>query len=195
MADHPPSVVHGEILADRDTLGLPDVEQLELIRDQLPGRDPGAAVIAHRRQGRGRPPGAMNKANRKFRDYILSQHSHPGLALARTYDRPTELLAAELGCSLFEAATLQTRAATELLPYLEGKAPISVELKRRNDVVLIMPGANVSDDQLEAIRSAVDDAEEIDWSSAEAGDVLSLTSFSGGPQQDVQSEDPAQRES
>ena len=189
MADQPPSTVDAEIQgAVRDLAMLPDAEQLELIRDELADRSPAAAVIEHRRRGRGRPPGALNRRNQKFREFVLSQHSHPGLALARIYDRPTELLAAELGSTLYEAAKLQKDAAAELLPYIEGKAPISVDIRRRNDVVLIMPGAGMAEAEIEALASAVDDAEEIDWSTAEPGDVLALTSNQGGPQSDVRSE-------
>jgi hypothetical protein len=185
MADQPPSVVDEELrAASADLLGLPDAHQLPLLPgEQLAGAEPAAVVREYR--GRGRPPGSMNRANKDFRRFILSQHAHPGLALARTYDRPVELLAAELGCSLAEAYQLQIKAAAELLPYIEGKAPISVNVQRRNDVVLIMPGAGVGDEQLAAINAAVAEAEEIDWTTAEAGEVLDLTSFQGGPGSDV----------
>jgi hypothetical protein len=190
MPDQPPSVVDAELRAvQRDTLGLPDAEQLELMRDEHPFRDAAAVVREHRRRGRGRPPGAVNRRNQKFRDFVLSQHSHPGIALARTYDRPVELLAAELQCTLHEAATLQARAAAELLPYIEGKAPISVDVRRRNDVVLIMPGSGMAEAELEAIASAVNDAEDLDWSTAEPSDVLAITSQPSGQGSDVRTDD------
>lgn len=195
MADQPPSAVDAELLAARDNLMLPDAEQLELMRDEHPFRDAAAVVREHRRRGRGRPPGALNRRNQKFRDFVLSQHSHPGLALARIYDRPTELLAAELGCKLVEAATIQARAAAELLPYIEGKAPISVDIRRRSDVVLIMPGSGMAEAELAAIASRVNDAEEIDWDTAEPIDVLAITSGLSGPQSDVSSPSSDQSES
>lgn len=195
MADQPPSIVDAEILGARDSLMLPDAEQLELMRDEHPFRDAAAVVREHRRRGRGRPPGALNRRNQKFRDFVLSQHAHPGIALARIYDRPTELLAAELGCKLVEAATIQARAAAELLPYIEGKAPISVDVRRRNDVVLIMPGAGMAEAEIEAIRQAVDEAEEIDWSTAEVSDVLAITSGLSGHETDVSPIEGEQSES
>lgn len=180
MADPAPSSVDAELRAEN--FGLGEVEQLELIRDQVPGRDASTAVAIQRQRprGRGRPAGALNRRNAKFRDYILSQHSHPGLALARTYDRPVELLAAELQCTLAEAAALQVRAAAELLPYIEGKQPISVDLRRRHDVVLIMPGEGVSDATVDAIAREVNEGEQIEW-----GDLDELPSFLGEPLQDV----------
>jgi hypothetical protein len=114
--------------------------------------------------------------------------SAPGEALARAYSTPVEQLAAQLGCTKLEAAQIGIRAAAELLPYIEGKAPISVDVRRRNDVVLIMPGAGTSDGRARGDPRGVDDAEEIDWSTATAGDVLELTSFPSGQQSDVRSE-------
>lgn len=186
MADQPPSALDAELAASRDLVLLADPEQLSLIADET--GSPGAAAIEHERRGRGRPRGSLNRRNAKFRDQILALYPHPAEALARAYSTPVELLAAQLGCTKLEAAQIGVRAAAELLPYLEGKAPISVDVRRRNDVVLIMPGAGTSDDELEAIRASIDEAEEIDWSSATAGDVLELTSFPSGQQSDVRSE-------
>lgn len=196
MADQPPSVVDAELAEARDLVLLADPEQLELLRDEL-GRTGGAAeaIAEHERRGRGRPRGSLNRRNQKFRDQILALYPHPAEALARAYSTPVDTLAAQLGCTKAEAAAIGVRAAAELLPYIEGKAPISVDVRRRNDVVLIMPGAGVTGEELEAIAAAVDDAEEIDWSSASAGDVLELTSFSSGPETDVRSGDAEQRES
>jgi hypothetical protein len=186
MADQPPSALDGEIVQARDLSLLADPEQLDLLTEELGSAHAAARELEKR--GRGRPPGALNRRNAKFRDQILALYPHPAIALARAYSTPVHELAAQLECTKKEAAEIGMRAAAELLPYLEGKAPISVDLKRRNDVVLIMPGAGTSEEEIEAIRASIDEAEAIDWSTAEAGDVLSLTSFSSGPQPDVSSE-------
>lgn len=189
MADQPPSVVDEELrAAGADLLGLPDAHQLPLLDgEELAGADPHSIVKAYR--GRGRPPGAMNRANRDFRKFVLAQHAHPGIALARTYDRPVELLAEELGCTKLEAYQLQLRAATELLPYIEGKAPVTVNVTRHNDVVMIMPGAGVTDEELLGMQAAIGAADELDWSTVSAGEVIEvLASGSGEPQSDVSPE-------
>lgn len=183
MADQPPSVVDAELAQARDLVLLADPEQLNLLTEEQGSA--GAAVIEHERRGRGRPKGALNRRNSKFRDQLLAIYPHPAEALARAYSTPVEQLAAQLGCTKHEAAALGIRAAAELLPYIEGKAPISVDVRRRNDVVLIMPGQGVDEAELDAIRAAIDDAAEIDWATAEAGDVLELTSFQGGQGSDV----------
>jgi hypothetical protein len=191
MADHP-SPVAAELNEARDLCLISDPEQLELIRDATPGRDAGTAVAVERRRGRGRPPGALNKRNAKFRDQLLSLAPHPALALARAYSTPVETLAAQLGCTLLEAAQLGIRAAAELLPYVESKQPVDVNLQRRNDVVLIMPGAGVSPEQLDRIAGEASEGmtEGIDWEASEIIDVL--PSLSGTPSQDVSQSEPDQ---
>lgn len=120
--------------AGPDLLPLPDATQLELLRDGLPDRDPGRAVAEARKAGR--PKGARNKRTEEFRRQILAMAPHPALALARAYARPVETLAAELGCSKLEAFREQRQCAAELLPYVEGKMPVKVDLDVRAGVTI-----------------------------------------------------------
>lgn len=185
MADQPPSVVDAEIIEARDLVLLADPEQLNLLTEEK-GGDAAAAVIEHGRRGRGRPRGSLNRRNAKFRDQLLAIAPHPALALVRAYSTPVEQLAAQLGCTKHEAAQLGIRAAAELLPYVESKQPVDVNVKQRNDVVMIMPGQGITDAQIEAMRSEIAEADEIDWSTAEIGDLNELLpSLSGEPSQDV----------
>jgi len=168
--------LNGELDAARDLVALEDPEQLELMRDQLPGRDANAAVQTARKRGRGRPPGALNKRNAKFRDQILAMGPHPALALQRAYSTPVETLAAQLECSKVEAANIALRAAAELLPYVEGKQPVTVDLREQHDVVLIMGGApGVGGEELDAIAGEINEARDdggaLDWETAEFEDV------------------------
>jgi hypothetical protein len=61
----------------------------------------------------------------------MSGGVHPALALARAYSTPVELLAAQLDCSKLEAFQCQMRAAAEVLPYVEGKQPVQVDVRQR----------------------------------------------------------------
>lgn len=191
MADQPPSSVDAEITASRDLCILEDPEQLELLRDQEKGRDARAAIDVARKRGRGRPPGALNRRNAKFRDQILALAPHPALALARAYSTPLETLAAQLECTKLEAYQVAVRAAAELLPYVESKMPTAVALKQTHDLVLVMPGGSgVSTAELEAIAQDVSDgmAGGIDWGQAEILDVLPDVSREGEPSQDASRE-------
>jgi hypothetical protein len=189
MADHP-SPVAAEVREARDLCALDDPEQLELIRDQVPGRDARTAVAVAERRGRGRPVGALNRRNQKFREQLLaiSGGLHPGLVLARAYSTPVELLAAQLECTRAEAFGFQLRAAIEAMPYVESKMPTAIAVKASHDAVLIMAGEGVSAAQIEAVRQDIADAAEdgIDWNTAEVIDVL--PSLSGEPLQGVSPE-------
>jgi hypothetical protein len=186
MADHP-SPIAADLSEARDLCALPDPVQLDLIRDEVPGRDPGTARAVAERRGRGRPPGSLNKRNAKFRDQLLAMcgGQHPALVLARATVTPVEQLAAVLDCPRSEAFGFQLRAAAELMPYMEGKQPTQVEISRRSDVVLIMPAGAIDGDQLDRIAAEAGEgmADGIDWQSAEIIDVL--PSLSGTPEQDV----------
>lgn len=187
MADQPPSAFDAELVEARDLVLLADPEQLDLLARETGSA--GAAVIEAERRGRGRPRGSLNRRTAKFRDQILALYPHPAEALARAYSTPVEQLAAQLGCSKLEAAQVGIRAAAELLPYIEGKAPIAVDVRRRNDVVLIMPGAGATEEETAAIVEAVNAAEEIDWASAEPIDVQAITSFTGEAIEDGTAQD------
>ena len=168
MGEHP-GPLDSEIAAERDLTALPDPIQLDLIRDQVPGRDAATAVAVMERKGRGRPPGARNKQTAKFRDQILRMGPHPALVMQRAASMPVEALAATLGCTKLEAFNVQMRAAAELMPYIERKQPMEIDLRQEHDLVLIMggvPGARDAD--LEAIaREVNDEAEPIDWGTVE----------------------------
>ncbi len=172
MAEHP-GPLDEELAQERDLTALPDPVQLDLIRDAVPGRDAGTAVAVMQRRGRGRPPGARNRRNAKFRDQILSMGPHPALVMQRATAMPVEQLAAVLQCTLLEAYQVQLRAAGELLPYIEGKQPIQIDLRQEHDVVLIMGGApGVVGADLEAIANEVNDEEgAIDWGGVEFEDL------------------------
>lgn len=86
---------------------------------------------------RGRPPGATNKSTGAMREFILSRYRHPALVLAETYSRDTGDLAAELGCTRHEAFKLQKDAAAELLPYVQGKMPVEVQVTSNVPVLML----------------------------------------------------------
>lgn len=139
-----PARIEGEqldLIASEDHLGLPDASEITSIQDEL-DCDVAAAVIEWRRRGRkGRKPGAKNRRTSDFAKYIAGFGPHPGVALARIVARPVDMLAAELGCSKIEALDRQIRCAAELLPYVEGKQPVQVQLSGNGHMTLIMGGA------------------------------------------------------
>lgn len=117
---------------------LPDASEIVAIQMEM-GCDLGDAVREHRRRGRGgRPKGARNKRTEEFSRYILQFGPHPGVTLARVQGRPTDMLAKELGCTKLEAMQLQIRAASELLPFIEGKKPVEVNMHMGGHMSLVL---------------------------------------------------------
>jgi hypothetical protein len=111
-----------------DHHSLPDAAEIVALQMEL-GCDVADAVREHRRRGRGgRPKGARNKRTDDFARYVLQFGPHPGVTLARIQGRPVEMLAQELRCTLLEAQQLQIRAAAELLPYVESKKPVALDV-------------------------------------------------------------------
>lgn len=108
----------------------------------------GADLFGQPRRGRGggRPKGSRNKVTETFRAYFLSLHKHPALALAEIASVPVEELARRLGCDRFDALKLQTQCLTAILPYVEKRQPIALELPAGSGLTLVIgdlaaPGA------------------------------------------------------
>lgn len=136
--DAPVQLDLGDLTESEAHLGLPDAVEVLAIRE-AEGCDMVRAVELWRdRGGRGRKPGSRNRRTGDFAKLLAAHAPHPGLALARIYARPVEQLAAELGCKKLEAAHLQVRAASELLPYVEGKKPVDVNLNTNGHMTLIL---------------------------------------------------------
>lgn len=132
---------------DEDRLGLPHSAEIQEIQRELDCDVYHAVREQRRRSGAGgRKLGSVNRRNKEFRDFVLAQGGHPGLFLQRVFDRPTEQLAAELGCTSDQALDKQIRCAAELLPYLEGKMPAVVHHHMKGDMALLVaPGTGLFD--------------------------------------------------
>lgn len=76
----------------------------------------------------GRPPGAVARAAADWRAFMLARYRSPLVVLAEAWSRPTQQLAAELGCTPLEAFQEQMKAAREGAAYLHSKAPVAVQV-------------------------------------------------------------------
>lgn len=111
-------------------------EQLGLLPllggDQLAAMptDPAARRKAVQAAKRGRAQGSQNALTTKVREVVLKKHGvHPLEALFQAFSRPTEDLAAQLGCSILEAYKIQLLAAREALPYVQSKMPVAIDVQ------------------------------------------------------------------
>lgn len=132
-----------DLRESEEHMGLPDAGEVLAIQQELgPGATIGMAVTEYRRRAGagGRKRGSRNRRTDDFSRWLLSHGPHPGLFLTRMMARPTELLAAELGCKTVEAANLQVRCADILLPFHEGKKPVEVNVSGKGGMALVLPG-------------------------------------------------------
>ena len=95
-----------------------------------------AEAEIERARGPGRPSGAVNRATRQMRDYILKNFSDPAVGLAVTGLRSSLqssleaaiALAGTLGCKPIEALDLMRKCSVDLMPYVHSKQPLAVQL-------------------------------------------------------------------
>lgn len=107
------------------------------------------SVLRHAREAkrRGRPPGARNKRTDDFKRYLLGFGQHPAITMMQIQSTPPEVLVeasqqpkvhsfrkdgtANLvteRMTYAEAQSLRIRCAEGLLPYLESKQPVAVDM-------------------------------------------------------------------
>lgn len=132
-----------DLRESEEHMGLPDAGDVLAIQAELgPGATISQAVTEYRRRAGagGRKKGSKNRRTDDFSRWLLSHGPHPGLFLTRMMARPTELLAAELGCDVKDAANLQVRCADILLPFHEGKKPVEVNVSGKGGMALVISG-------------------------------------------------------
>ena len=81
-----------------------------------------------------RPKGARSWDHAQFSKYMEARgYTDPRVMWAEMISRPVEMLAAELNCSLLEAAELQLKASERLAPFVAQELPKSVKVDQRGD--------------------------------------------------------------
>lgn len=132
-----------DLSGSEEHLALPDAGEVLAIQAELgEGATIAMAVSEYRRRAGagGRKRGSKNKRTDDFSRWLLAHGPHPGLFMMRILARPVDMLAAELRCDPKEAVDRQIRCAAELLPYMEGKKPVEVNVSGKGGMVLVLPG-------------------------------------------------------
>jgi hypothetical protein len=151
-------------------------EEMLEARDFL-GPDAGRmAVLRHAREAkRGRPPGARNKRTDDFSRYIKSFGQHPAITMMQIQatdphvlvenshrrvtklkkggkDRPDELVTFDEYTLTYEAAqSLRIRCAEGLLPYIESKKPVAVDMSFSGVADLVIQGVTHSEAEMQQL--------------------------------------------
>ena len=134
-------------------------------------------VLAEARRRAGRKPGSRNRRTDDFARYILGFGQHPAVTMMQIQSTPPETLVersaamdpAKRRLSYGDAQALRIRCAEALLPYIEGKKPVAVDISVNGDYNLLIPGLNISeaDARMAADGQFVFDA---DFSEIDEGD-------------------------
>lgn len=141
-------------------------EDMVAARETLGANAGHYAVLTEARQHRrGRPKGARNKRTDDFARYLLQFGQHPAITMMQIQATPPEVLIEASKqpkvhsfrkngkpnmvverMTYAEAQALRVRCSEGLLPYLESKKPVAVDLTAKGDFNLLIPGVNISAD-------------------------------------------------
>lgn len=131
-----------------ELLGPVSPEEMVEAREAL-GKGAGHMAVLReaRARQRGRPKGSRNKRSDDFARFLLQHGQHPAITMMQIQSTPPEVLIEASKqpkvhsfrkngkpnlvverMSYAEAQALRTRCAEALMPYLEGKKPIAVDM-------------------------------------------------------------------
>lgn len=163
-----------EELRQLDMLDPISPEEMLEAREALGPEAGRLAVLRHARQGkRGRPLGARNKRTDDFARWLLSFGQHPAITMMQIQATPPELLIeaskqervhsfrADGTANVViermtygEAQALRTRCSEGLLPYLESKKPVAVDMNFSGVSDLLIEGLTHSREEIQDIVDA-----------------------------------------
>lgn len=136
-------------------------EEMAIAQEELGPKAGSLAVLQHARSTRrGRKKGSRNRRTEDFRKYILKFGRHPAQTLMEIQNTPPEVLversrmldAPKQQLTYGAALAHIERAAEALMPFIESKQPVAVELSADGDFNLLIPGINI--DAADAERAA-----------------------------------------
>lgn len=131
----------------------PSPEQLDMLaleNRQGITRD-GLRNLRLEQRRRGRPAGAQNKRNKDVARWFVAKYGDPLSVLGEIMNTPPDLLYQQMVAAQggerkskritgADAIRLRNDAAKEVLPYIHGKQPLRVDVTKRADVILNIPG-------------------------------------------------------
>ncbi|MDX3883595.1 MAG: hypothetical protein QHC65_04175 [Sphingomonas sp.] len=148
-------------------------DMLEAREEMGPHAGNLAVLRRARERKRGRPPGARNRRTDDFAKYLLGFGQHPAITMMQIQSTPPELLIEAsrqekvhsfrkdgtanvvIERLSYEAAqSLRIRCAEALMPYLESKRPVAVDLSFTGVSDLVIEGITHSADEIADIVDA-----------------------------------------
>lgn len=173
----------------RDMFDPVTPEEMAEAREAL-GANAGQLTVLReaRERKRGRPPQARNKKTEEFRRYILSLGPHPAATMMHIQATPPEVLVAnsrrkvrkvvkgpkdgpdrvieydEETLTYEGAQSLRVRCAEALMPFLESKMPVAIDMSFNGIADLVITGVTHTESEAAALLDGdfleLDDDEE-----------------------------------
>ena len=139
----------GSLQARRVARKLRAMAERKQLVEHLAAQGPQLPLIAladpEAKKGVGRPRGARSWDHAQFSKYMEARgYTDPRVMWAEMISRPVEMLAAELACSLLEAAELQLKASEKLAAFVAQEMPKAVQVDARGDFQLVIEGAPIA---------------------------------------------------
>lgn len=136
-------------LRQLDLLDNPSPEDMLEAREELGYGASGRAVAELARDKRhGRPKGARNKRTDDFARWLLSFGQHPAKTMMEIQATPTEVLMEASKKPYLECLDRRIRCAEALMPYLESKKPVAVDMTFTGIADLVIEGVTHSRDEI-----------------------------------------------
>lgn len=155
-----------------DLLAPVTAEEMVEAREELGPQAGRLSVLRHAREkrGRGRPAGSRNKRTDDFAKYLSSFGQHPAITLMQIQATQPEMLIEaskqekvhsfdKAGrpnvvierMTFAEAQSLRVRCAEALMPYLESKKPVAVDMTFNGVADLMIEGVTHSRDEMQGM--------------------------------------------
>lgn len=132
---------------------FPTSEQMDFLADGHAKGLKGVDRLRHARRskGPGRPPGAQNRRNQKLSAYMIDRYGDPLSVAGELYSMPLDELyrlmdelqggdAKHKPLRAIDVIRVKLEAARDAAPYVHGKQPVSIEVSRRKDGILVFEG-------------------------------------------------------
>lgn len=154
-----------------DLLSVPSPELMADVKAERP-EAPAREVLEVARGRAGRRPGSRNKATQEFKRWILSYGQHPAVTLMQIQSTPPEILMENsrrsytridrngnpveitVEMSYSEAQGLRKQCAAELMPFIESKQPVAVDMSFSGLSDLVIAGFTHSQEEVQDIINA-----------------------------------------
>lgn len=134
---------------------FPTVQQMDLLAEEGGSlKKQREALRASRKRGPGRPAGSKNRHQKDLAKWFIQQFGDPLAVLGEIMTMPVDVLYQQMVLAQGaessktqkitgkDAIQLKISAATDALPYVHGKKPITIDRTGNPDAVIIIPGMN-----------------------------------------------------